>query len=211
MAQQKSYHLSLTRMRESVGRDRMLRLVPCIQLPSVAIGVRRSVHAKSAAKSSVKTMKANRKQAARPKLWRCFWDCDGNIWHVFCSFTDNKVRFLHRSAVTHPDVTVSLQQGRSKLSDQGVTRASLRCVVVLQRQRRMRMSPDTNSMCWALKLRQADKNEESAEAPRSQLAVHHRSTQHPLTRSIKHRAEQRAANEQETTCSQSQSRFVLWF
>lgn len=128
MAQQKSYHLSLTRMRESVGRDRMLRLVLCIQLPSVAIGVGRSVHAKSAAKSSVKTMKANRKQAARPKLWRCFWDCDGNIWHVFCSFTDNKVRFLHRSAVTHPDVTVSLQQGRSKLSDQGVTRSSLRCV-----------------------------------------------------------------------------------
>lgn len=57
MAQQKSYHLSLTRMRESVGRDRMLRLVPCIQLPSVAIGVRRSVRAKSAAKAAWKQWK----------------------------------------------------------------------------------------------------------------------------------------------------------
>ena len=123
------------------------------------------------------------------------WDC----------LLTNKVRF-HTSA--HINCWRSLKP--SKLGSTCYSTLSQVCWWSCSNSKRMRMSPDTNRMCWALKPRQADKNEESAEAPRSQLAVHHRTTQHPLTRSIKHRAEQRAANEQEATCSQSQSRFIFW-
>lgn len=47
---------------------------------------------------------------------------------VLLQTTKSDFTRLHRSAVTHPDVTVSLQQRRSKLSDQRVARASRRCV-----------------------------------------------------------------------------------
>lgn len=176
----------------------MLRLVLRGPAPSVAIGVGGSVRTKSAAKAAWKQQKQTENRQRDN-------NCD-DVSETVRLFTDQQSQISH--VCTHQ--LLKIFETIKTLGSTRYSTLSQVCWWSCSNSKRMRMSPDTNRMCWALKPRQADKNEESAEAPRSQLAVHHRTTQHPLTRSIKHRAEQRAANEQEATCSQSQSRFIFW-